>query len=224
MRNKDIYIVVPMHNEAKRAAKCLEAIRAVWPRIIVVDDGSTDATYEIISRFAPAVTCIRLEANKGKGAALAAGVEAAFARQAQAVICMDGDNQHHPQHIAEFVRILKRGYPIVIGIRQLRTDIPRYRKLGNWLMSTLMHVLFGIYLPDMMCGYRAFTKESWRKIPYRSRGYGVEVEMLSIIGRKHLPFQTVVVDTIYHDRYKGFSVLDGLRILFSLPYYRYCRL
>lgn len=224
MKNTDIYIVVPMYNEAKRGAKCVQAIRAVWPRVIVVNDGSTDATRQILERYAGEVTCLHLEKNVGKGMAMRRGAEAAFARGARAVIFMDGDNQHDPKHIAEFVRILKRGYTIVVGIRRLRTNIPGYRKFGNWLMSALMHVLFGIHIPDMMCGYRAFTKESWAQIPYRSRGYGVEVEMLTIVGRKRLPYQTLVVDTIYHDRYKGFSILDGLRILLCLPYYRYCRL
>jgi hypothetical protein len=57
-----------------------------------------------------------------------------------------------------------------------------------------------------------------------SQGYGVETEMLTIIGKKNLPFHTLVVDTIYHDKYKGFSLKDGVKILLQLPYWKWKRI
>lgn len=213
-------MIIPVYNEAKNIRKCINQVREFWPRIIVVNDGSNDKTGEILNEIKD-IEVVELPQNLGKGAAMAAGAKKAWKLGAKAIIFMDGDNQHNPKHIAEFVRVLKRGYDLVIGIRLLRTDIPWHRKLGNNIMAKLMRALFGIEIPDMMCGFRAMTKRGFNSLKYVSRRYGVEVEMLALIGRRGLAFQTLIVDTIYHDKYKGFSVRDGLKIMVSLPYYRW---
>jgi len=223
MKSRDIFVVVPVFNEARNIRRSIGAIRDVWPRIVVVDDGSSDNTFEILEEI-DGIQIVKLEDNRGKGAAMKVGAKEAWKLGAKAVIFMDGDNQHNPKHIGEFVRVLKRGHDVVIGVRLLKTDIPWHRKVGNRLMSSLMRLLFRIDLPDMMCGYRALSKNAFKQIGWTSSNYGVEVEILTIIGRKNLPFKTLIVDTIYHDRYKGFSIWDGLGILLSLPYYRLKRI
>ena len=214
------YVVVPAYNEARQIHRCIEHILEHTKNVIVVDDGSTDKTGTILDLIG-GITVIHLKHNAGKGHAMKIGAKEAFRRGAAGVIFLDADNQHHPKHIPEFMRLLGRGNDIVIGVRILKAAIPWHRKLGNFIMAGLMHLLFHIYIPDMMCGYRAFTKKGFAKLEWQTSNYGVEIEMLTIIGRKKLSFKTIVVDTIYLDKYKGFSVWDGIKIMLSLPYYKW---
>ena len=210
------YVVVPAHNESKHIRKCIENIQKYHTHIIVVDDGSTDKTGEIIDKIKK-ITVIHLPTNMGKGKAMKIGAEAAWGMGADGVIFMDGDNQHDPKHISDFVKHLKKGEQAVIGVRMLKTNIPLYRKVGNLIMSYVMKKFFTLSIPDMMCGYRAFSKQGYKKIVWESNGYEVETEVLTKIGHQGLPYKTVVVDTIYHDKYKGFSMLDGIRIMLKFP-------
>lgn len=210
------FVIVPVFNEAKRLRKCLNRILEYHKDIIVVNDGSTDNTMEILKDFSQ-INIINLPKNSGKGLAMKRGATLAWKLGAQGIIFMDGDNQHDPKHIAEFTSQLRKRADIVIGVRVLRTKIPYYRKLGNFVMAVIMRGLFSVRMTDMMCGYRAFSKKGYKDVLWRSNGYEVETEVVAKIGDKNLPYRTVVVDTIYHDKYKGFSVFDGLRILAKIP-------
>lgn len=214
------FVIIPIFNEQKHIKKCLENIRKYWKNIIVVNDGSTDKTKEILHSF-HSIHTIHLSKNYGKGYAMRVGAEAAWKLKADGIIFMDGDNQHNPIHIKTFVDALqKKKSDIIIGVRLLKTNIPLHRKLGNLVIAQIMKYLFNLTIPDIMCGFRAMTKKGYKRIAWKTNGYGVETEMLTILGRKKLSYQQVVVDTIYHDRYKGFSVGDGILILTKLLFWK----
>lgn len=224
----NVFVIVPAFNEEKTIKDCVERIQKYHKKIIVVDDGSKDGTVAIVKELTGSriksgmiLELIILNKNRGKGFAMRTGAEYAWKHGASAIIFMDADNQHDPKHIASFVDHLNKKNDIILGIRVLRAHIPFYRKLGSDLMSFLMRHLFGIDLPDMICGFRAFTEKGYESIKWKSNGYGVEIETLARIGKNKLPFKTVVVDTIYHDKYKGFSILDGIKLLFQIPRWRY---
>ncbi|KKU44708.1 MAG: Glycosyl transferase family 2 [Microgenomates group bacterium GW2011_GWA2_46_7] len=212
------YVIIPAYNEARHIRRCVDHVLQYTKNIIVVNDGSTDSTGEIIDSIEK-IEVIHAKRNMGKGYAMKIGAELAWKMGAQGIVFMDADNQHHPKHIPEFFNGMKHGSDIVIGVRLLKTAIPLYRKIGNLMMASIMRSIFNVKIPDMMCGYRAFTKKGYKKIKWTSPNYGVETETLTIIGRKRLPFETVVVDTIYWDKYKGFSIWDGLKIIRQLPYF-----
>ncbi len=217
------FVIIPVYNEQKQIRRCLQSIKKYWKDIIVVNDGSTDKTKEILNRFR-SLHVLHLPKNQGKGKAMIEGAKYAWKQKAKGIIFMDGDNQHNPLHIPSFVHKLKKGTHIVIGVRLLKTSIPFHRKLGNYLMVLIMRNMFSLSIADMMCGFRAFSKKGFTQIRWNSQGYGVEVEMLTTIGKKRLPFETLIVDTIYHDKYKGFSLKDGMKILFHLPYWKWISL
>lgn len=210
------FVVIPVYNEAKRIRKCLNRILEFHKQIIVVNDGSTDNTREILNNF-PSISVIDLLKNSGKGFAMKQGAKLAWKLGAKGIIYMDGDNQHDPKHISEFAKLLDKKKDIVVGVRILKTEIPFHRKLGNIVMAYTMQKLFSVKITDMMCGYRAFSKLGYRSVIWESNGYGVETEVVAKIGAKNLKYETVIVDTIYHDKYKGFSVLDGVKILAKIP-------
>lgn len=214
------FVVIPVFNEQRNIRRCIINIKKHWKHIIVVNDGSTDATATILKRFR-SVHVLHLPTNQGKGSAMLAGAMYAWKKNAKGIIFMDGDNQHNPIHIKEFIRLLKQKAHIVIGVRLLKTNIPIHRKIGNRLMAFIMQYMFSLSIPDIMCGYRALSKKGFQQLRWSSKGYGVETEMLTIIGKKNIPFRTRVVDTIYHDKYKGFSLKDGIKILLHLPYWKW---
>lgn len=214
------YIVIPAYNEERNIRRCIKQIKKHWKHIIVVNDGSTDATETILKRHR-SIHAIHLPKNMGKGYAMFTGAKHAWKLKAKGIIFMDGDNQHNPVHIKEFIAHLNKGTNVVIGVRLLKAQIPLHRKLGNHIIAFIMRHMFGLSVPDMMCGFRAMTKRGFNQLRWTSHGYGVETEMLTTIGKKRIPFKTLVVDTIYHDKYKGFSLKDGIKILLRLPYWKW---
>jgi len=217
---KKYTVIVPAYNEASNIKRCLDHICEYHQDIIVINDGSTDSTRKILnSSKSKKIKVVHLKHNFGKGYAMRVGAKQAFRNGADGVIFMDGDNQHHPKHLLEFIKLLKKGHNIVIGVRLLKTNIPFHRKIGNLLMIGIMKQLFSIDVSDMLCGFRAFSKKGFGQIKWRTDDYGVETEVLTKIGKYRIPFTTIVVDTIYHDKYKGFSLIDGLKIVSRLPQY-----
>lgn len=216
---KPYYVIVPVYNEQKHLKKLLKKLVFYTKQVIVVNDGSTDNTAAIVAQF-PKVISINLVHNQGKGAAMRTGAQKAFQLKAKGIVFIDGDNQHNPKHLPEFFKRLDIGEDIIVGIRIVRAKIPFLRHLGNKLGRLLMVLLFDIFVQDLLCGYRAFSKKGYRQVRWTSNDYGAETEMMTIIGRKRLPFTTLVVDTIYLDKYKGFSLLDGLKLVIRLPYWK----
>lgn len=214
------FVIIPVHNEQKNIGRCLKQLQKYWKNIIVVNDGSTDDTSSVLRRFR-SVHVVDLPTNKGKGAAMLAGARLAWKLKAKGIVFMDGDNQHNPKHVTDFIALLKKGRHVVIGVRLLKTKIPLHRKIGNLLIAVVIQKMFYLDIPDMMCGYRAMSKKGFNQVKWRAQGYGVETEMLTLVGKKNIPYSTLVVDTIYHDRYKGFSVKDGLKILLHLPVWKW---
>lgn len=214
------FVVIPVYNEDSHIKKLIADVQKYTKNIIVVNDGSTDDTLKKVKGLKPKVILISMKKNEGKGAAMKKGAKLAWKLKADGIVFLDGDNQHDPRHLTEFFDYLKNGTDIIIGIRKIKAKIPIIRRLGNECFIFLMRWLFNVEIEDVICGYRAFSKKGYKKIMWQSNDYGVEVEMMTLIGRKRLPYKTVVVDTIYHDKYKGFSMWDGIKILLKLPYWR----
>lgn len=210
------FVIIPVFNEAKRIRKCLNRILVFHEHVIVVNDGSTDKTAEILHDF-PNVYVVDLPKNYGKGYAMKKGAKLAWKSGAKGIIYMDGDNQHDPKHISEFIKMLNNKKDIVVGVRILKTEIPLHRKIGNMIMAYIMQGLFSVRITDMMCGYRAFSRRGYHDVIWESDGYEVETEVIAKIGDKKLKYETVIVDTVYHDKYKGFSIFDGMKILTKIP-------
>ena len=81
------------------------------------------------------------------------------------------------------------------------------------MASVVIRIFFGIYVSDPICGFRAITAGAYKKIRWQSVGYGVESEILARVGKNKLRFSEIPVDTIYHDRDKGVTILDAFAVL-----------
>jgi len=216
-------IVIPAFNESKRIGKVLEELKGAKLPIIVVDDGSTDQTFEEAIKYP--ITALKHKVNLGKGAALKTGCEYAFENGAEGVIIMDSDGQHKTSDLGKFIEALEKGnYEIVFGSRNWTSGIPLVRYLGNKFASILVNLLFGIYVSDLICGFRAFTKGTFTKLKWEATGYDVETEMVVKTALNKLKYCEVPVETVYLDKFKGVSILDSFGVLLNVIKWRITKL
>ncbi len=213
-----VMLVIPAFNEERRIGAVLEKLIRFDLPIIVVDDGSGDNTFDQIKRYP--VIALKHKINLGKGAALKTGCEAAFKLGADAIVMMDSDGQHLPEDIEKFIRKLEEGYDIVYGARRISADTPFIRYGGNKVASLMVSVLFGLYISDLLCGYRAFSKKAYQEIRWTSSGYGVETEIVIKDSKTKLKRVEVPVETIYYEKFKGVSILDALGIFYQIINWR----
>ena len=219
LSQSDIWVVIPGYNEEKYLSRVLKKVKKYTPNIIFVDDGSQDATASIAEREIKHVLVHKV--NLGKGSALKTGVEFAFNHlNAQAIIMMDADDQHDSQDLSAFFEQLKKGEQVVLGIRKMDQQMPIVRRLGSQSLSFFVWLLFGVYVKDILSGYKGFTKKIYQKLCWDSRAYGVESELAIRIAKYKLPFAIVPINTIYHDFDRGMTMLDSMEIIIHILTWR----
>lgn len=208
---EETWVVIPAYNEEKYIETVLKKISAFSKNIILIDDGSSDKTAQLSLKYTPHVLIHDL--NLGKGGALKTGCDYAFeTMNAQSVILVDGDDQHDSKELFNFDQKLQEGQNLILGTRSL-WEMPVLRSMGNRIISALVVLFFGKYIPDILSGYKAFTKKTYQQISWYSRGYSVELEIACRIAKNNIQFVTVPTTTIYHDFDRGMTVLDTLGML-----------
>lgn len=213
-----VAIVVPVFNEEKHISGVIKDIKSAKLPIIVVDDGSTDTTSLKLHGASKTkyVAVLTHKVNLGKGAAMKTGAEYAFSKGFGAVIFMDSDGQHVAGDLPQFIKALEDGYGIIYGSRNMQMGMPLVRYIGNKFASIMVSQLFGVYVSDILCGFRGLTKSAYKSIKWESTGYAVETEMIIRASKKKLKFKEVPVQTLYHDNFKGVSILDAFGIFLDV--------
>lgn len=209
-------IVIPARNEERTIESVVAQARLYGP-VVVVDDGSDDATSELAQRAG--ATVLRHIVNLGKGAALKTGCDYALQCGAPAIVVLDADAQHNPKLIPRFLGLLSR-CDVVFGFRSFTAAMPAVFRFGNRVISALAQLLYGVQLRDTQCGYRAFTASAYGKIRWHSWDYSVESEMVARVGRRKLRYAELPIETIYQDTYKGTTVLDGIKIVMKMLWWK----
>lgn len=209
------WVVLPGFNEAGYLKTVLKKVLMQTPRVVYVDDGSRDSSAQLAQKYLKHV--LIHEVNLGKGAALKTGCDYVFRHlKGQAVILMDADDQHNPAEISLFRQKLEKGAEIVLGARSLFSKMPLIRKLGNTFVSGIVLVLFWRYIPDILSGYKAFTRSAYKKLRWNSVDYSVELEIAAKIAAHRLQFSLVSIKTIYHDLDRGMNVIDGIKVFLKI--------
>jgi glycosyltransferase involved in cell wall biosynthesis len=189
--------LVPCFNEAARIGPVVAQVQGYLPKVMVVDDGSTDATAEQ-ARSAGA-EIIRFAKNHGKGNALQAGWRRARALGFTWVIMLDGDGQHAADDIPKFfARAELTGCPLVVGNRMADcTAMPLLRRRVNRWMSRRISRMTGARLPDSQCGYRLAHLETLLSLPIHANRFEIESAMLAAFCRAGWSIEFVPIQTIY---------------------------
>ena len=212
MKNK-IFAVIPAHNEQKHIGMVIKEIKKYIYNVVVIDDGSKDKTFKIAKKSKAIV--LRHLVNLGKGAALKTGCDYALRNKADIIIAIDADAQHDPKEIPRFLEKIKN-YDIVLTYRKVNKNMPAILRFGNWFINKTISFLYGIKIKDSQCGYRAFTAEAYKRLRWKASDYSMESEMLAKVGRYKLSYCEIPIETIYSDKYKGTTIIDGIKIVFNL--------
>lgn len=199
----NITFVIPVFNERETlrplAEGILEHTQSHECRILFVDDGSTDGSYEEIlalQRDYPCVDMIRLRGNFGKSAALAAG----FAHADGDYICtMDSDLQDDPKEIPRFIEKINEGFDVVCGWKAIRHD-PWHKTYPSRVYNAVVSRLFNLPLHDVNCGFKLMRKDVVRHL----RLYG-EMHRLIPVYAHSLNFKVTEIPVEHHRRRYGKS-------------------
>jgi len=161
--NPDLSVVIPVHNEAStledlhhRLGQTLKSVGRSY-EVIVVDDGSTDASADLLRLLRErdrTLRVVRLNRNYGQHAAVFAGLERA---RGAVVITMDGDLQNPPEEIPALLLKIDEGYDVVGGRRESRHD-PLFRRVGSRLINRLTSLIVGVPMRDYGCMLRAYRR------------------------------------------------------------------
>lgn len=214
-----VCIVVPAYNEERVLQSVLKSIKNQGFRnIIVVDDGSTDRTYEIAKKSG--VVVLRNVINRGLGCSLSIGITAALKLGADIIVTCDADGQHNPRDIKRLIApILKKQADVVIGSRVFkREDTPIMRIVVNKISNLVTYLLFGIYCTDTQSGFRAFSREAAGKINIQTSRMEVSSEIIFEVRKNNLRLKEIPIKSIYteYSLSKGQKVSNAFNILSKL--------
>jgi glycosyltransferase involved in cell wall biosynthesis len=208
-----VLIAIPVYNEAGYVRGVLDRVREFADNILLVDDGSTDGTPEILEelREPMGLDIIRHPTNYGYGRALRESFEFASREGYDWVITMDCDEQHEPAHIPDFIDAIERdNLDIVSGSRYLNIDAqseiaPADRRAINMTLSNEINDRLGFTLTDAFCGFKAHRVSAMDRISLTEDGYAFPMQLWAQAAAYELRVGEVEVDLIYNDPNRTFG-------------------
>jgi glycosyltransferase involved in cell wall biosynthesis len=209
-------LVVPAYNEEKGLPLVVQEYLDVVDEIIVVDDGSSDGTFQAAKALAGGKTKLfRHEVNSGKVAALRTGVEHATG---DIIIFTDADYTYPARFVPDLVREIEKGADLVLGARmQERENIPAFNRIGNNIFSFLATYISCMRIKDSQTGMRAFRRQMFDKLDVKAKGLEFETKMT--VRAAKLGYKIVEVPIEYRERVgksKLRPIKDGARMLAAL--------
>jgi len=209
-----ICVLIPAYNEAKTIGRVLGKIKAFGFEAVVIDDGSTDGTSRVAADAGAIV--IRHDINKGKGASLREGIRYILPRPYEAIIAMDGDGQHNPDEIHNFLELSgKKDSSFIQGNRMCDPkSMPLVRVVTNRVMSSIISLMCKQHIPDTQCGYKYIRKDALKKLTLASSRYDIETEILLEASRAGVRIDSMPIKTIYQKEASYISpIVDTLRFM-----------
>ena len=216
------YVVLPAYNEATRIQPVLESIAEKGYNMVIVNDGSTDNTLDVIleskRKYPNQIHVFSLLINRGVGVATQTGFDAVLKFNPKYVVSMDSDGQHSADDLDAVIKPLVVGdAQAVIGVRPLE-DMPRSRNYANAIMNLLTKIFYRVDVSDSQTGFRAITREALNKITINATGYLISSEFIREIHDNNIPFAEVPIKTIYtpETQAKGTNTTAAIKILLQM--------
>jgi glycosyltransferase involved in cell wall biosynthesis len=211
-----LWIVVPAYNEAMVIRVTVAGLRAICPKVVVVDDASTDGT--AAAAAAAGATVLSHPINLGQGAALQTGIEYALREGARHIATFDADGQHHAADLRTMVEVLRgEGLDIVLGSRFLGATeaMPVVRRMVLKAAVVFTNRTSGLRLTDTHNGIRVMTAAAASRLDIRQNRMAHASEILNWIARNRLRYGEVPVTVTYsaYSLAKGQRVGNSFRIL-----------
>lgn len=223
-------ILVPVYNEERTLLRLLQAVLENLPEqseVIVVDDGSSDQTPEILLEFQKNVQVVRQPQNLGKGAAIRKGLELAKGRY---VLIQDADLEYNPKDYPVLLKPLYEGKAdIVYGSRFLNSGrrgsyLTFY--IANRFLTILTNLCTGLKLTDMETCYKVLPLQALKSLNLQENGFGIEPEITCRLARQtNLRFMEVPIDYLgrTHQEGKKIKWRDGVKAVFQIFRYTYLK-
>jgi glycosyltransferase involved in cell wall biosynthesis len=224
-----VSFLVPAYNEAATIGPLLDAVWSLEldKQIVVVDDGSTDGTGDIVEAWREGrdgVVLVRQE-NRGKGAAVRAAIPHA---DGDITVIQDADLEYDPTDVPALIEPIERGVADVVYGSRLSGGRPQraylfWHLVGNRFLSLLTNVLYNTTLSDMETGYKAFRTEILRSLDLRQNDFAIEPEITAKVCKRHLRVYELPISyygrtyaegkkITWRDGFKAIRVLFGVRL------------
>ncbi len=224
-------IIVPCYNEEKTLEKCISKVLGIEDdelrlEIIIVDDCSTDRSFEISGRLALAysnIIVLHQSVNRGKGAAIRAGIKAATG---DFLAIQDADLEYDPQDLKRLLEPLKKDYAdVVYGSRFLSSGAHRvlyfWHSMGNKFLTTLSNMLTDLNLTDMETCYKVFKREVIQSIDIKENRFGFEPEITAKVAQMRLRIYEMGISYFGRTYAEGkkIGIRDGFRAIYCVLKY-----
>ena len=224
-----VSFLVPAYNEAATIQEVLDRVSALDldKQIVVVDDGSTDGTGELVERWGngrDGVHLVRQE-NHGKGSAIRAAIPFA---DGEIVVIQDADMEYDPIDVPALIEPIERGVADVVFGSRLSGGKPQraylfWHLVGNRFLSLLTNLLYNTTISDMETGYKAFRMEVLRSLDLRQDDFGIEPEITAKVCKRKLRVYELPIayygrtyaegkKITWRDGFKAIRVLLGVRL------------
>jgi dolichol-phosphate mannosyltransferase len=219
----EVLTAIPIYNEERYLEAVLDEVRRYSRHILVVDDGSTDRTGELLARQ-EGIRVVTHPQNRGYGAALISAFD--YARQHaefDVLVTMDCDGQHEPSRIPVLLESMCQA-DIVSGSRYLRDfrqdgEAPQDRRRINFEITAELNRRVGLHLTDSFCGFKAYRREALEQLHITETGWGMPLQLWVQAARAGLRVREVAVPRLYLDPNRAFGgVMDDAEQ--RLAYYR----
>ena len=216
----DVAALIPAYQAEATIADVVAGTRTQIARVLVVDDGSADAT--AVRAAAAGAQVVSHGVNRGKGAALLTGLEALAAAGVARVLTLDADGQHLPTEIPALLEASDAApAAIVVGVRRKEGQpIAAINQLGNWVADSLLELIAGRALPDTQSGFRVYPVSTTLGLGVVGERYDFETEVLLRAARRGVDIVGVPVAVYYppiDERISHFRPWeDTLRIIGSV--------
>jgi glycosyltransferase involved in cell wall biosynthesis len=219
----DLSIVIPARDEAEGLGTLLPQLRSRYAdaEIIVVNDGSTDATETVCQEHG--VTVLNNPYSMGNGAAIKRGVRAA---SGDIIVCMDGDGQHDAEDIPRLLEKLAEGYDMVVGARARRGQAGMHRALANGIYNRIASLMTGFRIEDLTSGFRAVRARKFKRFLYLlPNGFSYPTTITMAFFRSAYPIAYIPIEVrkrsgrskihIFRDGMRFFLIIMRIGALFS---------
>ena len=221
---------MPVYNEERTLAQALSRVRqapceGLEKEILVIDDGSTDRSPEILASLLPPVRIIRHSGNRGKGDSLRDGFAAATG---EVLLIQDADLEYNPEDYPRLLKpILEGRASVVYGSRFTgeRSRMLFVHAMGNRFLTFLTNLLYGSRLTDMETGYKVFHRSALEGIRIENHDFRVEPELTAKWLRRGVPILEVPVSYRGREHTEGKKIkwMDGVLAALWLVRYRFRR-
>jgi glycosyltransferase involved in cell wall biosynthesis len=199
LKQMRVCVIVPTYNNHKTVARVIESVLEYSNDVIVVNDGATDNTQEILNQFKDKIYRIGYSPNRGKGYALRMGFQKALDLGYHYAITIDSDGQHFANDIPKFLEVHKT-HPdaVIMGARNLEAEgMPAKNGFANRFSNFWFRLQTGIYMPDTQTGFRLYPLKKIANINFFTTRFEFEIEVIVKLAWRDVPFVSVPIQVTY---------------------------